>query len=73
MMTIRALVRNGSFDFNANYEIYDCRDGRTWQEADFSMLIWKGDGDEGDIPEEILDMSVRYLTIRKNVLIIEAV
>lgn len=60
-MTIRKLICNEEFDVNCNYEIYDCRNGKNWHEAN----IWWSTLRNGfeTPPKEVLDAKVGYITI----------
>lgn len=69
-MLIGDLVYSDSFDLNCNYAIYDCRDGKPWNEA--SVLFSTAKGGFIKPLDKILDMHVECITISDNVLIIEA-
>lgn len=70
-VTIRDIIKNDTFDCNCNYNIYDCTNpSETWDTAE---NIWNTAANNNqDIPEEILDMLVSYITVDNHVLIIEA-
>ena len=61
MLFVRDLIHN-EFDLNCQYIIYDCRNGKSWHEAE---VLYKSETDK------ILDMHVKYVTISDNKLIIE--
>ena len=74
-MLVGDLLNNDGFDFNANYEIYDCTD-RTVQWADAGEPIYSTAKNGYDTPPcRILDMEIVYVTIniKHHALVIEAV
>ena len=66
------LVYNNDFDCNCNYEIYDCtEDGK--QYGDGADIIFSTKNDSSIKPSDsILDMKIKYITVIKNTIIIEA-
>lgn len=69
-MLVGDLIYSDDFDANCNFAVYDCHDGKLWNESPVLFSTLK-DG-YGKPLDKILDMHVRYLTITDNVLIIEA-
>ena len=69
-MIIGDIVYNDTFDFNANYAIYKCDENTTWDEAGKPIFSTKYNG-YGKPLATILDLKVKYVTIRDNTLIIE--
>ena len=56
--------------FNANYAIFQCNKGEVWHDKDKPIYSTAENG-YGKPLAKILDLSVKYLTISNNVLIIE--
>lgn len=69
-MLVGDLIYSDDFDANCNYAVYDCRDGKSWDES--PVLFSTEKNGYGKPLDKILDMHVRSLTITDNVLIIEA-
>lgn len=68
-MLVGDIIYNDEFDFNANYAIYICETNTSWQEVE-PIFSTARDG-YGKPLDAILDLSVGYITIHENVLIIE--
>ena len=69
-MTVRNIIYNDTFDFTANFAIYECPPGTCWQTVEPVFSTAK---DPWPDPwGRIMDMTVKYLTIHNNALIIEA-
>ena len=69
-MRVRDVICNEKFDFNANYAIYEVPQNATWEKG--GHLIFSTAKDGFDTPStKILDMTVKYMTISNNVLVIE--
>lgn len=69
-MLVRDIIYNDTFDFNANFAVYECNGDACWQEVEPVFSTAK---DPWPDPwDSIMSMTVKYLTIHNNVLIIEA-
>ena len=69
MLLIKDLIHN-EFDLNCRYNIYDCKNDKSWHEAE---ILYDSETDEYSKPlNEILNMHVKYITVSNNKLIIEA-
>lgn len=66
-MKIRDFLKNDDFDVNTNVKIFDGTD-KTWEEAE---LLYRGFGSSTDVPEEILDMDIKYITTDGDCIVIE--
>ena len=69
-MTIRELICNSEFDVNCNYEIYDCRKGKTWDEASIWWSTLRNG--YGKPPQEVLDAHIAYIAMNYPSIVIEA-
>lgn len=65
-MKIRDFLRNDDFDVNTNVRIFDGTE-KTWEEAE---LLYRGFG-SSDVPDEILDMEIKYITTDDDCIVIE--
>lgn len=69
MLLIKDLIHN-EFDLNCRYNIYDCKNDKSWHEAE---ILYDSETDEYSKPlNKILNMHVKYITVSNNKLIIEA-
>lgn len=69
-MLVGDIIYNDNFDFNANYAIFQCNKKEVWYDKDKPIYSTAQNG-YSKPPAKILDLSVKYLTISDNVLIIE--
>lgn len=67
IMKIRDFLRNDEFDVNTNVKIFDGTD-KTWEEAE---LLYRGFGHSADVPDDILDMDIKYITTDGDCIVIE--
>ena len=71
-MLVGDLVYNNDFDFNCNYEIYDCtEDGAQWGDGAKLIFSTKVNGFKKPL-DSILDMKIKYITTSELTIIIEA-
>lgn len=66
MMKVKDLILNDNFDFNANYFIFDCTAGNTYDE---SPLVFSSISK--DPPQYIQEMEISCITINNDTLYIE--
>lgn len=67
-LTVRDIIANRNFDFNANFEIYICEKNTTWDEVE---PVYKS-GEKNTIEiEELYDYTIKYMTIHDHAMIIE--
>lgn len=72
-LTVGDIVNNSKFDFNANFTVYLCDKGITWDQAGEPAFSTGVRESENKIPiEELYDCKVVYMTISNHDLIIEA-
>lgn len=72
-MLVGDLVYNDEFDYNCNYEIYDCtEDGIQYGDGAEVIFSTKIDGWHKPLAE-ILDMRIKYITTSEYTIIIEAI
>lgn len=70
-MTIRELVTAG-FDLNCNVKIFDCTNGKPWEEQKES--VFNGFASPFTDDESVLNMTISYITTdREGRLIIEGI
>lgn len=72
-MLVGDLVYNDDFDLNANYDVFDCTDGRTHNDCAELVFSTRRDGYRRPL-SWILDMRIKYITVnpKNNVIVIEA-
>ena len=68
MMLVGDLVYND--DFDCNYRIYDCTE-KQWADGAPIVFSTKIDGFTKPL-NSILDMTIKYITVNENAIIIEA-
>ena len=69
-MIVSDVIFNDEIDFDADYAVYEYKEGICWQETEPIASTAK-DGFSKPL-SSILDMEIRCMTIHNNVLIIEA-
>lgn len=71
-MTVRDLFSNPTFDVNCRYVLYDCNDGRKWNDA--PILFVSGNPGE-ELTESMMNKRIRYITIDRenNHLVVEVI
>lgn len=67
-LTVRDIIANRNFDFNANVEIYICKKNTTWDENE---PIYRSGAKNTIEIEALYDYTVKYMTIHDHTLIIE--
>ena len=70
-MLVGDLIYNDDFDCNCNYEIYDCADGKAWEDGATLLFSTKRDGFTKPL-DNILDMIIGYITTKNMTIVIEA-
>jgi len=71
-MLVGDLICNNEFDINCAYEVYDCSNGKDWQDGAELLFSTRRDGYSKPL-DKVLDMRIGYITINNNSIIIEAV
>jgi hypothetical protein len=67
-LTVRDIIANRNFDFNANVEIYICKENTTWDENE---PVYRSGVKNAMEIETLYDHTVKYMTIHDHALIIE--
>lgn len=67
-LTVRDIIANRNFDFNANVEIYICKKNTTWDENE---PVYRSGAKNTIEIEALYDYTVKYMTIHDHTLIIE--
>ena len=70
-MVVGDLVYNDDFDCNCNYDIYDCSDGKQYDNGAELIFCTQRDGFNKPL-DRILDMKIKYITTQNSTIVIEA-
>lgn len=69
MLCVGDLIFDEDVGLNCHYTVYDCRNGKSWQEAE---VLYDSETDKFKPLDIILDMRIKNICISENKLIIEA-
>lgn len=69
MLCVGDLIFDEDVGLSCHYKVYDCRNGKSWQEAE---VLYDSETDKFKPLDIVLDMRIKNICISENKLIIEA-